>query len=595
MPTSAKRVLVASPSRFQSRILDFVRFEEGNGVILATAGSGKTSTLVQVAASLPAHLRTCFLAFGRDAAAELSRRLPPAAATMTVHKLGRQVLQRALKRHGLALRLVERGKYRRLVRSELATLIRQPTEQPRVDAVSEDYLTRLSHLGRLSVTNVRDEGQLRELAERFNLVPPSDSESESRAHAILPAILERGVREAIQQGCADFTDMLYLPVMLGLEPPRYDFVCIDEAQDYSALALAFTLRLIDADRGGRLLFVGDPRQSVYGFAGADSSALETIVTAANATILPLSVSYRCPRRHVELARLLAPEIEAAPAAPEGRVFWIHELLLEEWAREGDLILCRANAPLVRTCLRLAGTGRRAFVLGRDLARQLAELARRAYPAGTVDGADRLASFAATEEARLRRALQGRKQEQAAVAQLHDSIECLRSLVESMSDGASADPSMLTGLINRLFGATDGAIVLSTVHRAKGKEADRVFILYPELMPAPYARTSEALRGEACVQFVALTRARRELVFVSDGGTMRAPGTERLRSSGEPLRPLEPFTDDHRQPPHGNAVGTLGDVSVSAPAASDTALADSHGNHVWREVLAHARFLAGQRR
>lgn len=54
-----------------------------------------------------------------------------------------------------------------------------------------------------------------------------------------------------------------------------------------------------------------------------------------------------------------------------------------------------------------------------------------------------------------------------------------------------------------------------MHGAKGREADRVFVLYPELMPAVYARTPEAAIGEACVQFVALTRAKKDLIFVEE--------------------------------------------------------------------------------
>src|SRR5690625_482048 len=37
------------------------------------------------------------------------------------------------------------------------------------------------------------------------------------------------------------------------------------------------------------------------------------------------------------------------------------------------------------------------------------------------------------------------------------------------------------------------------------------------MPAPYARTELTIQGEACVQFVAVTRSRGELMFVSSGG------------------------------------------------------------------------------
>lgn len=65
------------------------------------------------------------------------------------------------------------------------------------------------------------------------------------------------------------------------------------------------------------------------------------------------------------------------------------------------------------------------------------------------------------------------------------------------------------------------VTLSTVHKAKGKEADNVFILLPHLMPLPNAETPEEREAEDCVRFVAVTRAKRKLVFV-ESETGHAP-------------------------------------------------------------------------
>jgi superfamily I DNA/RNA helicase len=60
--------------------------------------------------------------------------------------------------------------------------------------------------------------------------------------------------------------------------------------------------------------------------------------------------------------------------------------------------------------------------------------------------------------------------------------------------------------------TDG-IRLSSVHRAKGLEADRVFILCPELMPHPMAKTDWAKAQEQNLRYVAITRAKHLLAYV----------------------------------------------------------------------------------
>jgi DNA helicase-2/ATP-dependent DNA helicase PcrA len=522
------------PSRLQRRVIEFVRHGSGNGVIRATAGAGKTSTLVQVAEHLPPGLQACFLAFGRDAARELGLRLPAGLPAMTVHRLGRTTLQNALAGRGVRLRPVEAGKYRRLTRRELAVWYRQggcepttPGGAPEALAGSEEFLVGLAQLARLDLVDSDDDAALRQLGLRHGLVPPAEEERESCLYERLRRILRRGLLEVVEDGTCDFTDMLYGPLILDLPPPRFDFVCVDEAQDYSAAALDFTMRLIEPRAGGRLLFVGDPNQGIYGFAGAESNALERIESAAGATTLPLSITYRCPRSHVELARLISPEIEAGPNAPAGRVFWIVDGVLEHWVRAGDLVLCRANAPLVKACLRLVRAGRPAAVLGRDLASRLADLAGRVLPEGLVDAEARLATMTYRELVRLREARPGRSSGRAFVSERLDLIDCLRFLCADLRSPGRAtapghEPLGLGALLERIeavFGQRNRVVTLSTVHRAKGKEADRVFILYPELMPAPYARSAEALRGEACVQFVALTRARRDLVFVSEPGNL----------------------------------------------------------------------------
>jgi DNA helicase II / ATP-dependent DNA helicase PcrA len=73
-----------------------VRSGTGNAVVRATAGAGKTTTLVQVAEALPPDLRACFLAYGKDASLELENRLPKHVPAKTTHSLGWSVLKTAL-------------------------------------------------------------------------------------------------------------------------------------------------------------------------------------------------------------------------------------------------------------------------------------------------------------------------------------------------------------------------------------------------------------------------------------------------------------------------------------------------------------------
>jgi DNA helicase-2/ATP-dependent DNA helicase PcrA len=201
-------------------------------------------------------------------------------------------------------------------------------------------------------------------------------------HTQLWGILRDGVALALE-GLYDYTDMIYAPLAADLSPAqRFDMVCIDEAQDLSPMQLEFILGL--SCLGGRLLFVGDPKQAIYGFAGADTRAMSRIVERTQATVLPLSVTYRCPQKHVRLAKRFAPAIQAAPGAVEGRVTAIPEGALCRYVTPGDLVLCRINAPLVEACLRLIQQRVPAQVLGRDIAGQLLADAKLVFKQG-LDG------------------------------------------------------------------------------------------------------------------------------------------------------------------------------------------------------------------
>ena len=494
-------------------MLEFVRAGVGHGVVRATAGSGKTTTLVQVAASLPDDLRVCFLAFAKDAATELRSRLPNRVEARTVHSLGRRVLQTHLGQLGVKLHAPDQTKYRTLVKDEMNDVaLGYALSREELDAAGA-YLLDLVKFSRFNLIQTKDEAAVRDLAVRYNLIPPADTSLELELHGRLPQVLRQGFGQGIKLGLIDYTDMLYLPWVLKLKPDPYDFVCIDEAQDYSALALEFTLQLVGEH--GRLLFVGDPRQSIFGFAGADTDALDRIVSKTGATVLPLSITYRCPTAHVELARLIAPEMEASPSAKAGNIYWVDDYALEKWVFPGTMVLCRMNGPLIATCLRLVRAGKRAFVRGRDLAAQIRELGQRAFKFGFSNAYGKLDQLEQTETARLTRALRGHLNTELLVQQRRDVIHCLRVLVEELIETTIPSPETLDRLVGRTFSEGPDSVILSTVHRAKGKEADRVVILYPELMPAGYARTAEAVRGEACVQFVALTRAKRDLVFVAE--------------------------------------------------------------------------------
>jgi DNA helicase IV len=94
-------------------------------------------------------------------------------------------------------------------------------------------------------------------------------------------------------------------------------VIIDEAQDMNASQLLLAMK--SCKKGGRIAVVGDDRQAIYGFRGADSNSLDRLKGELVAHELGLTTTYRCPKVVVAGAARLVPDYTAAPAAPEGEM------------------------------------------------------------------------------------------------------------------------------------------------------------------------------------------------------------------------------------------------------------------------------------
>ena len=89
--------------------------------------------------------------------------------------------------------------------------------------------------------------------------------------------------------------------------------------------------------------------------------------------------------------------------------------------------------------------------------------------------------------------------------LEDKFECIRIFATKASTVGG-----IIAEIKRVFdGNEKGEIMLSTVHKAKGLEADNVYILATERMPHPKATD---MREEMNICYVAITRAKKNLYY-----------------------------------------------------------------------------------
>lgn len=493
-PEPAPKPVVAprTPSKYQQAIYDWIKSGSGHAVVEAVAGSGKTTTMVDALALTSG--KVLFTAFNAAIARELETRAPGHVTVSTLHSLGLRAIRKAypnvqVDKDGLKLEAACLAQFP----EKLGPSGDENFEVRRLAAKAASLVK-----ATLTPTPPGDVDALITMMERYGLDFDQAEDAVRVAQSLGPIL-----KACADPSCVDFDDMVWYPVMAELNVEKYDWIFVDETQDMNRAQLELVLRA--ARKGTRIVCVGDRSQSIYGFRGADTTAIPTIIKRLEARVFPLSITYRCPVSHVKAAQELVPHIEARPGAPEGL---IGNLMLDEAVgrmSSGDLVMCRTNAPLATVAFALIREGKKAVIRGREIGSGLKGLIRKL--AGKSNDLThlltRLTDYHAREANKLTLARKS-------TMVLDDKVETLRVLSEGVRDVRE-----LQARIDQIFSDDNTAgIVCSSVHRAKGLEADRTFILSPELMPHPAAKREWELEQERNIRYVALTRSRNELYFVA---------------------------------------------------------------------------------
>ncbi len=480
----------------QERIWNELDSSNRHVIVNAVAGSGKTYTGVEWCKRGNGG-RTAFVAFNKHIATELQGRLQGCGnvEAMTYHSLGF-----------------------RMVKHEFG---RVEVDQYKVDNLLENVSLPIPDEGKERTAKYRIKN-LVSLAKQYGVSARADLEVlvdhhdvdltgvEEVVYEYVPKILHKCKEE---MRTVDFDDMIWIPWELRLRGTQYDTMLIDEAQDTNRAQQWLAL-----NTGKRLVVIGDKYQAIYGFRGSDHLSMSRIgeELGENVVELPLSVTRRCPKAHVGLAQVIVPHIRAMEVAIEGE---IRSEAIEKAVNSmgaGDLVLCRVNAELIGVAYQLLKRGVKAVVRGRDIGKGLEKLIDRSIRNIGLGGVQELIHSAAEvtqdEVGKFMAIPRGRGEARAHNAR--DRFECLLQL----SEGAKSI-SELRGTIAKIFadfnddGKPNNAVVLGTVHRTKGLESDRVFVLRPDLIPHPMAKQVWEQEQERNLAYVAVTRSKRELIWV----------------------------------------------------------------------------------
>lgn len=481
----------------QEAIWDAITKRDAHVVVKALAGTGKSFTCRHAMSRVPRHKRVIYLAFNKDIVREFEQGAPPNAEVVTLNGKGSRICKQAFPDM-----VISADKVQDIIQ-ELLGGKSMTVEEFRSVSTATDKLVSLCQGYLIDGTNLEE---VQELADRHEVVVDADIAAE--VMRLVPKVL---ALDRERCNVISFNDQLWLPVILNLPCPKYDVIFVDEAQDLNKVQHHLVMRLLAP--GGRVVVVGDDHQAIYGFRGSDVDSISNLCQLLESTgkpieQLPLTVTRRCPKAVVEFAKLFVPQLEALPDAQEGEVVHTTVEQAEPMYRPGDMVLCRCNAPLTSIAFGLIQRGVKAVIRGRDIGQGLISLIKKLNPRDANDLLIKLDKWSAKEIAKLA----GTRREETATQLIVDRVDCLRAL-----SGDCDNITELCARITSLFsnfeptGAPRGAVVLSSIHRAKGLEADRVFWLEPEIS----CKSTQLwqLQQEVNLKYVATTRAKRSLIMV----------------------------------------------------------------------------------
>lgn len=464
-------------SNYQRAIFEDIANGTGNTQVDALAGTGKTSTIVEGFHYVPKFKSSMMCAFNKSIQTELETRAPAEVQIKTLHSLGYAACRRAFPKLGAP----DKNKLEGYIKAEKGD--EGETYEIRSNLAKAISLAK----GYLASTPK----EIDEIMDRHDV----DTCEESR-EGFITTVMK--VMDATKKDTnrVDFDDMIWLPNVLNLRMDKHDMVFIDEAQDLNLAQI--NLALNSVKENGRIISVGDKNQAIYGFRGADSNAIQNIVDRLGSKRMPLSVTYRCAKSIVEMAQSIVPEIEFAPNAEQGLVDYCSSAQMEQNVKPGDFILSRVNAPLIKWCLALLKARVPANIQGRDMGKNLLAMIKKSNASTVDDFLSWLVDYENMEVERMNKI----KRDPSVI---HDKVECLRTLCEGTRSLADVRAN-----IDRLFkdGDDKDRVILSSTHKAKGLERERVFMLNNTYKPGKNTEESN-------LTYVAYTRAKRELYLVSD--------------------------------------------------------------------------------
>ena len=544
-------------SKYQEKILRYFNDNpRSNMMISALAGSGKST----MACLLSEHTTTSdiYVAFNNSIAEEFRTKIKnPKTKVMTLHSLGLSIMNSNIrtakeeKKITYANATLDNLKIYKIIDNELTILDRRMDFMKKM-FYKDQYFT-LYNLCRLTMTNLADSTALRQIIQDYRLFENDEGyqfPDITDCISMLKNVDGESWNIFNQTGVIDFTDMLYITYWKlerkEWEVPYYNLytnIMFDEAQDASSIQLNL-LKYIKR-KGGRYIFILDKNQAIYSFAGSNSLSYSLIPKMfAPIKEFDLPICYRCPSSHLkQVNRLFNIPILPRDDAPKGKIYHIEKEDISSKIHEGDMIISRKNKWLGSVIVDLAKAGKPIQIEDKEMVASIKKIIEK-NKNSTAKGlrkdlkeeVTKYSQERAKKNSQLLEAVQENNVEEVVTAiddnkKIDNCNFILGILKEYLKKNPNATKDNFAVYISNLLNTGDSKtsksnvftvktkpIRICSVHKAKGLEAENVFVLNEGRVCFDFRNSKEQNQQEKNLSYISYTRAKNNLYLVSEKNT-----------------------------------------------------------------------------
>lgn len=326
---------------------------------------------------------------------------------------------------------------------------------------------------------------------------------------------------------------------------------IDEAQDMDADEYGLVSALMERNEDMRVIAVGDDDQNIYQFRGSDSKYLEMFLKLENAKKYELLDNYRSARDIVEFAnrfvKSIARRMKSAPIISRQEIRGSVQLIKCKSKNLEELVVRQAAAVLKEgTVCILTNTNDEAFrVTGLLKKKHVQAKLIMSNDAFDLYNMIEMRYFIMKVEKDLHTPIISEDRWKWAKEKLEEhyrtsrNLELCLAMLQAFELGnlkkyrSDFEMFLHESKIEDFIQSEGGKVLVSTIHKAKGREFDEVIMLLDHVSPD----TDESKRK----LYVGMTRAKKDLyVYYNDGAFERfqMPGTQQRTDDRIYERPKE---------------------------------------------------------